>query len=458
MAGPKISTKPPSGMRDFLPMDVARRRHVVGVIERVYQSFGFVPLETPAIENLDTLLGKYGDEGDQLLYRLLHRRDALKRALDEAHAAGRTPTELALADQGLRYDLTVPLARVVAQYGELPKFFKRYQIQPVWRADRPGRGRFREFYQCDVDITGTTAMVAEAEVCAAVATVLDELGFSDYRIRVNHRQLLRAMVRAAGIDETLEGTALVAIDKLDKIGREGVIAELEQRGIAASAGSALLDLVTRDPAGDDRRDLQALAEKVDARGREAIEALRSLWDHVGGTRAGPRFTFSPDLARGLGYYTGPIFEIAVADLAGSLGGGGRYDDLVGMFGKKTVPAVGFSIGLERILVVMEERGMYPPLRVGPDALLCWFGVEPARVLEIAAALRAGGARVEVFPESTQLGKQLTYANTLGLPTALILGDGEAQSGEITVKDLASGEQRRVPVAEAAALVAAQRGG
>jgi len=449
----RVNTEPLSGMRDFLPLDVLRRDYVVNTIRRVYQRYGFEPLETPTLERLSTLLGKYGDEGDQLIFRVLKRGEKLEEAL------ARTPTENGVSDAGMRYDLTVPLARVVAEYSsKLPRFFKRYQIQPVWRADRPGKGRFREFYQCDVDITGTTSVIADAEVMGAVAAVLQGLGFADFAIHVNHRELLRAFVTAAGIEPEHEGPALIALDKLDKIGRDGVIAELEQRGIAASAGSALLELVTRDPAGDDRADLKSLAEKVDGRGREAIDALVSLWDHVGGTRAGPRITFSPDLARGLGYYTGPIFEIAVADLAGSLGGGGRYDDLVGMFGKKAVPAVGFSIGLERILVVMEDRGMYPPLRVGPDALLCWFGVEPARVLEIAAALRAGGASVEVFPESTQLGKQLTYANTLGLPTALILGEGEVQSGEITVKDLVTGAQQRVPVAEAAALVVTHRAG
>ena len=238
----RISTKPPSGTRDFLPRDVARRRHVTSLVREVYEAHGFVPLETPTFENLSTLLGKYGDEGDQLLYRLLHRRDALARAVDGAHAAGRPVTETELADQGLRYDLTVPLARVVAQYPDLPKFFKRYQIQPVWRADRPGRGRFREFYQCDVDVTGTRSLVAEADVCSAVVSVLHRLGFDRFTVRLNHRGLLRSMVRRAGIDVSLEGTALVAVDKLDKIGAEGVLAELAQKCASARAGAKSDDL------------------------------------------------------------------------------------------------------------------------------------------------------------------------------------------------------------------------
>lgn len=212
-----ISTKPPSGMRDFLAADVVRRRYVLGVVQRVYESFGFVPLETPTIEHLSTLLGKYGPEGDQLLYRLLHRRDKLKRAIEAGADKPDGLTELELAAEGLRYDLTVPLARVVANYKDLPTFYKRYQIQPVWRADRPARGRFREFYQCDVDITGTKSLVADAEVCAAIATVLRELGFRDFRILTNHRELLRALVAEAGIPADAESTALIALDKLDKI-------------------------------------------------------------------------------------------------------------------------------------------------------------------------------------------------------------------------------------------------
>jgi histidyl-tRNA synthetase len=437
----KISTKPPSGMRDFLPAELLRRRYVIDIVQRIYAAHGFVPLETPTIENLSTLLGKYGDEGDQLLYRLLHRRDSLKRPLEQALAEGRMPDEAELADQGLRYDLTVPLARVVAQYGELPKFFKRYQIQPVWRADRPGKGRFREFYQCDVDITGTRSPIADAEVCSAVASVLDELGFTDYVIRVNHRELLRAMIRAAGIASEVEGTALVAVDKLDKIGREGVLGELEQRGIDLEAGERLLTILGESDSSN-ADELARLREVVDEAGNRALDELAELLELCAHNPAGPRLQIRPELARGLSYYTGPIFEIAVADLAGSLGGGGRYDELVGMFGRQPVPAVGFSLGLERILVVMDQRNMFPALSLGPDLLLCWFGVRQPEVMRVATALRGQGLRVEVFPEDAKLGKQLQYADTPGVEArfAGILGESEIEAGTITIKHLASGRQ------------------
>mgnify|MGYP002777777912 CR=1 FL=1 len=461
MNTPKISTKPPSGMRDFLPADLARRQHVIDVVRRVYGRYGFVPLETPAIENLSTLLGKYGEEGDQLLYRILHRRDGFGRALEAVR--GESPDNpLALqsffADEGLRYDLTVPLARVTAQY-ELPKFFKRYQIQPVWRADRPGKGRFREFYQCDVDITGTTSLVAEAEVCGAVAEVLHELGFNDFKIRINHRQLLRAMMSHAGIDPAHEAAALVAVDKLDKIGHGGVKEELAARGIASEAADSLMLLILSGEAEalfgiggglaatGPKAGISRLRKQLkDPRGLQALDDLDQIVDLIAATPAAPHLTLSLDLARGLGYYTGAIFEIAVHDLAGSLGGGGRYDNLVGMFGKKQVPAVGFSLGLERILVVMEERGMFPNLSVGPDVLLCWMeGLARADVLRVAHALRRQGLKVEVFPEEAKLGKQLQYADAPGVraPVAAILGVEELAAGQVTLKHLASGEQERV---------------
>ncbi|MBK8178092.1 MAG: ATP phosphoribosyltransferase regulatory subunit [Planctomycetes bacterium] len=285
----QISTKPPSGMRDFLAADVARRRHVVGVIQAVYESFGFVPLETPTIENLSTLLGKYGPEGDQLLYRLLHRRERLARALQ-----GATVGEADLSDEGLRYDLTVPLARVVANYKDLPAFYKRYQIQPVWRADRPAKGRFREFYQCDVDVTGTRSTTADAEVCAAVGTVLKRLGFLDCTIHVNHRELLRAMVLESGIAAQDEGTALVAIDKLDKIGRDGVLVELEARGIDAGRATALMDALQ---AAKSPGFLEARAARGGDPGSLGARALLELLALARETPAGSMLAFAPELAR-----------------------------------------------------------------------------------------------------------------------------------------------------------------
>jgi histidyl-tRNA synthetase len=441
----QISTKPPSGMRDFLAADLARRRFVIGVIQSVYESFGFVPLETPTIENLSTLLGKYGPEGDQLLYRLLHRRERLKRALENP-----TPSENELSDEGLRYDLTVPLARVVANYRDLPAFYRRYQIQPVWRADRPAKGRFREFYQCDVDVTGTTSLLADAEVCAAVAGVLKRLGFLDFTIHVNHRELLRSLVFDAGIPAESEGSALIALDKLDKIGREGVVKELGERGMTASQGEALM-------AALEAAKQPGFLEQRAARGgdRSAL-ALQELFALSAETPAGAHLCFSPQLARGLSYYTGPIFEITVPGLAGSLGGGGRYDGLIGMFTKQQIPAVGFSLGLERILLVMEERAMFPPLAVGPQVLVCRFpDVSAAEALKTASALREQNLRVEIYPDADKLGKQLAYATTIGARFAAVLGRVELDAGKIALKDLDSGEQRTLEIVEVVTAIASR---
>lgn len=447
----KVSTKPPSGMRDFLPEDLARRRFVIEQVRSVYESYGFVPLETPCIENLEILTGKYGDD-EKLIYRILHRGDVLQRALEQA--PGKALDADDLSDQALRYDLTVPLARVVAQYAELPKYFKRYQIQPVWRADRPGRGRFREFYQCDVDITGTTSLVAEAEVCAAACEVLDRLGFDDYVLGMNHRQLLRALIRAAGIELEREGTALVAVDKLDKIGTEGVLSELADRGIDRERGGTLLELIDRDAGTDSLGLIEALRPRLDAEGQGALDELRDLFSLLQSGPSGRRCKIRPQLARGLSYYTGPIFEVSVGDLGSSIAGGGRYDGLVGMFGKQQVPAVGLSLGLERILVVMAERGMYPQLPSGPQILLCWRGVEAADVLGVARTLRQQGLRVEVFPEAAKLAKQIQYATHPGVraPWVGILGEEELASRQITLKHLETGDQSKVPWSETKATI------
>ena len=408
-----ISTKPPSGMRDFLAEDVVRRRHVLAIVQRVYESFGFVPLETPTIENLSTLLGKYGPEGDQLLYRLLHRRDKLTRALEQGASS-----ELDLAAEGLRYDLTVPLARVVANYKDLPQFYKRYQIQPVWRADRPARGRFREFYQCDVDITGTQSLVADAEVCGAIAQVLRELGFQDFQISTNHRELLRALVADAGIPAEHESLSLIALDKLDKIGAEGVQKELSEKGILSEQASGLLQSL------DAMRADGALARLSAGDGPGAVGAreLQELFELASCGPAAKHLRFDPTLARGLSYYTGPIFEIQVEGLAGSMGGGGRYDNLIGMFQKQGVPAVGFSLGLERVLLVMAERNMFPDLGIGPQMLLCRMAdVAASQVLKVASELRQAGIRVEVYADAVAIKKQLQYANAIGVTHVGILG-------------------------------------
>ena len=426
-----MSTQPARGMRDFLPDDVRRRRYVLDVVTDVYERYGFEPLETPAVENIETLLGKYGEEGNRLIFKILKR--------GEHEQTGQ-------ADLALRYDLTVPLARVVAEYrGQLPRFFKRYQIQPVWRADRPARGRFREFYQCDVDAIGSTSAAVEAEVCAAVSDVLERLGFADFTIRLNHRDVLRGLLDASGVVEELHDQALVAIDKLDKIGAGGVTRELVERGVPGAAAAKALAAFATDGDGS----IDVIVERLDGllegheRGRAGLWNLRAIAALSSTTSAGPHLRLDPSLARGLSYYTGAIFEVAVPDLAGSLGGGGRYDNLVGMFSSESVPACGFSLGLERILVVMGERSMFPPaVTTGAADVLAtvWNAESLGDTLALARSLRAAGLRVEVYPDADKLGKQMKYAASRHIRFATIVGDDERAQGTVAVKDLTAGTQ------------------
>ncbi len=435
-------------MRDFLPAELVRRRHVINTIQQTYEKYGFVPVETPSIENLSTLLGKYGDEGDQLLFRILHRRDKLARALEKNEVE-----EKDLGDLGLRYDLTVPLARLVANNPDLPKFFKRYQIQPVWRADRPGKGRFREFLQCDVDITGSKSLLAEAEVCSAVCEVLLKLGFSNFEIHINHRQLLKSLIKAAGISLDNEGNALVAVDKLDKIGVDGVAKELSQRGISEEQTRNLLALIQRPCGLDEVGELERLKDGLatDSEALAAIQQLAELSALLKSTPAAGHFNIDASLARGLGYYTGPIFEIRSPDFSGSLGGGGRYDGLIGMFKGSEIPAVGFSIGFERLVLVLEEKGLFGQLGCGPEVMICHFAdVSDAKILEAANCLREAGVKVEIYPETPKLGKQIAYAETAGAAYAAIIGATEAESCTLSLKNLVTGEQQTLPWKEAAA--------
>jgi len=429
------STKPPSGTRDFLPEDIRRREYVIGVVRSVYERYGFEPLETPAFENIETLLGKYGDEGNKLIFKILKR--------GEHESTGE-------ADLALRYDLTVPLARVVAQYqNQLPKFFKRYQIQPVWRADRPAKGRFREFFQCDIDSIGSTSPVVEVEQLSAVSEILTRLGFADYTIQLNHRALLSAMLEAANVPAALHGEALVAIDKLDKIGRDGVTKELVARGIDPPSVEICLSALANESTFDDI-----------VSGHEAARQPRAHIDRIlgllAGTPAAGHVAFVPRLARGLSYYTGAIMEISVPDLAGSLGGGGRYDNLVGMFLGRDVPACGFSLGLERIIVVMTERGMFPASVVGGNAdvmVTIWNDASLADAVLLAGDLRNGGLRVDVYPEPDKLGKQFKYASSRNVPFVAIVGDDEKANGAVSVKDMNSGAQQTLPRADVAAFIA-----
>jgi len=436
------NTQPARGTRDFLPDDLRRRDYVVRTVRTVYEQYGFEPLETPAFENIDTLLGKYGEEGNRLIFKILKR--------GEHEASGE-------ADLALRYDLTVPLARVVAQYqAQLPRLFKRYQIQPVWRADRPARGRFREFYQCDVDAVGSTSPVVEAEILAAVCDVLHRLGFDDFVVRLNHRAALTALLECAGVPPPLQSDALVAIDKLDKIGVAGVEEELTARGVDAAATMACLNffsgLTREDP--QHHGALERLREFVRSHheGPGAVSVLDEIVRLSDGTPAHGRIRIDPSLARGLSYYTGAIMEVAVPDLAGSLGGGGRYDNLIGMFLGRQVPACGFSLGLERIIVVMTERAMFPPAVAGAavDVMVAiWNDASRADAVALAAELRRGGLRVDVYPDAERLGKQFKYAASRIVPFVAVVGDEERENNQVAVKDLRSGEQSAVARTDAA---------
>ncbi len=452
----KVNTAPLSGMRDFLPLDVLRRNYVIDVIERVYQSYGFEPLETPTLERLSTLLGKYGEEGDQLIFRVLKRGEKLEQAL---HAE---PTENSVSDAGMRYDLTVPLARVVAEYrGSLPRYFKRYQIQPVYRADRPAKGRYREFYQCDVDIVGSTSAIVEAEVISAAAQILDELGFTGadaYAIRLNHRFILRGLMEVAGVPAHLEDSALVAIDKLDKVGLEGVRSELAQRGVPAAAAAGLLQTMSDAPAGNGEL-LDWLAELLapSAAGSRAVTELGQVATYCAYGPAAERIRIDPYLARGLSYYTGPIFEIEFPGLGSSGGGGGRYDDLIGMFSGQRIPSCGFSLGLERTILIMEERGLFPAQLAGePQVLVTQFDESTvAAGMQLAHRLRAAGLRVDLYPDLDRYGKQFKYADERRIRYALLISPRERDAGVVAAKDLASGEQTDVPAGEITAWLKAR---
>jgi histidyl-tRNA synthetase len=448
---PSAKTQPARGMRDFLPADVRRRQYVIDVIKDVYERYGFEPLETPAVENIETLLGKYGEEGNQLIFKILKRGEHEKTGE---------------ADLALRYDLTVPLARVVAQYqNELPKFFKRYQIQPVWRADRPARGRFREFYQCDVDVLGSRSMVVEAEICGAASDVLTTLGFNDFTIRLNHRQVLTGLLEQAGVVRDKQAEALIALDKMDKTGPEGVARELNQRGIVDESAVNLMRFF-EGLAGAERAanlvDLEGTetrtAYNADVLGRlvefigphetgaKGVDDLRQILQYCRASGVPARIKLDPTLARGLAYYTGAIMEINVKDLPGSLGGGGRYDNLVGMFAGQDVAACGFSLGLERIIVVMSERQMFPVDVVSSSAdvmVSIWDSDSVADSIALAGELRRAGLRVDLYPEADKVAKQFKYASSRGIPFVTVIGEDERAKSLVSLKNMLTGEQETI---------------
>jgi len=431
----------PAGTRDFGPREMIRRNYIFDTIRGVFRRYGFLPIETPAMENLSTLLGKYGEEGDKLLFRVQNSGE--KATL---------PPE-----KGLRYDLTVPFARYVVQHrGEITFPFRRYQIQPVWRADRPQKGRYREFYQCDVDIIGSRSLLNEVELIRIVEEVFAALKVNVV-LKVNNRKILAGIAETIGhADRMTEIT--VAIDKLEKIGIEAVGVELAERGITAEAIQKLQPILALS--GTNREKLTRLSEVIGASdtGALGIAEVAQILDYTDALGVGLDIELDLSLARGLNYYTGAIFEVKAKDFPiGSICGGGRYDDLTGIFGMPDTSGVGISFGADRIYDVLTGLDLYPPDAMqATRALLINFGGEAELAsLRLAAALRAAGVACEIYPEAAKMKKQLDYANRRGIPHVVLVGDNEVETRTAAVKDMTTGEQTHVPFDELPEWIARQ---
>jgi histidyl-tRNA synthetase len=420
----------PSGFRDFLPSQYRRRHELLSRIRETYESFGFEGMDTPAMENLRVLLGKGGGENEKLMFQVLKRGAELERAV----AAGGTE----LADMALRFDLTVPLARYYATHrAELPAVFKRYQFGPVWRAERAQHGRYREFVQCDVDVLGSSSMAVEAEVILATATAFAKLGFRGLRVRVNSRPLLHLVIRGAGVDDAAIDAAVIGIDKLDKESADAVREELERKGVSAGAAKRLLGFHadTRGATGDALFD--AVAAIAGAAAAPHLVQIREILALTPPLPSG-RLAFDPFLARGMDYYTGPIFEVAAEGVPFSLAGGGRFDDLIERLGGVKVPACGFSIGFERVFALMEERGLFSGESRAADVLVALSsGDVAADAIRLAAELRERGVRVDVFPHATKLGAQFELAERKGIPYAIVADVDRLRAGTLEVRELAA---------------------
>ncbi len=430
----------PKGTRDFSPAEMMRRQYIFDTIKKVFRTYGFAPLETPAMENLSTLLGKYGDEGDKLLFKILNSGD---------YAAGLTDDEVRrfpkISEKGLRYDLTVPFARYVVQHqNELSFPFKRYQIQPVWRADRPQKGRYREFYQCDVDVIGTRSLLCEVELVEIVDRVFRALGVRA-ALKMNNRKILYGIAEAIGhADKMMDIT--VAIDKLDKIGLDNVKAELLERGLTPEAIDRLQPIFELD--GTNAQKLEKLSGILanSETGRLGIEEMQTIFSYVDRANLDLPVELDLSLARGLNYYTGAIFEVKALDFAiGSICGGGRYDDLTGIFGLKGLSGVGISFGADRIYDVMCGLDLFPAsVNCSTQVLFVNFGSEEeAAVLPLLHKLRNADIAAEIYPESGKMKKQMEYANRRAIPYVVIVGSDELAAGAATVKDMRTGEQRQV---------------
>lgn len=435
----KVNASIPKGTRDFGPQEVYKRQYIIRTLREVFERFGFQPIETPAMEQLSTLTGKYGDEGDKLLFRILNSGDFLRKA-DEKAMADKDSQALSpsISEKGLRYDLTIPFARyVVMNQHAITLPFRRYQIQPVWRADRPQKGRYREFYQCDVDIVGTNSLLCEAELIQIYQQAFSALQLP-VDILINNRKILEGLAEVIGAKDQFS-SLVVALDKLDKIGWEKVLEEMEGHGISAEKGAQLQQIVTACDG-----DLPALREALASSevGLQGIQEVETIWDYLTEEeQAGVTFTLT--LARGLDYYTGTIFEVKAKDAQmGSIGGGGRYDDLTGVFGLKDVSGVGVSFGLDRIYDVLEEKELFPATAAhGTQVLFVNFDSEgEAAAFGYCRELRTAGFRAEVYPESAKMKKQMKYADANQIPFVILIGSEERQQGVVTLKDMVTGDQ------------------
>lgn len=451
----------PQGTRDFPPDVVRKRRFILDILRNIFELYGFQPLETPTMENLSTLTGKYGEEGDRLIFKILNNGLHEKKNKDALHADWarllERPAALpSITERALRYDLTIPFARYVAMnHGQLALPFRRYQMQPVWRADRPQRGRYREFWQCDCDVVGSTSLINEAELLAIYRAAFHRFSLPGVTIRINSRKLLAALAEAAGYPDQLTNIT-VALDKLDKIGWDGVAAELATRGIGEVGIATIQRVISAD--GDNAEKLHALEETLGDAGRAGIEELRTTLRYHGSLCLSDwtsKVVVDISLARGLDYYTGVIVEVGTdAAQMGSLGGGGRYDDLTGLFGVKGLSGVGISFGIDRIYDVLEELQLFPETaNTATRALIVNFGGEAeAYALNVLKTLRWSGIRTEIFPDPAKADKQFKYAAKRGIPYVVLAGEDEMVKSVVSVKNMATGEQRECSVQEAVSIV------
>ena len=440
----------PKGTRDFSPVEMAKRNYIFDTIREVYALYGFQQIETPAMETLQTLMGKYGEEGDKLLFKVLNSGDYLNKVSDE-ELCERNTLKLAarLCEKGLRYDLTVPFARYVVMHrDELQLPFKRYQIQPVWRADRPQKGRYREFYQCDADVVGSDSLMNEVELMQIVDTVFTRFGVR-VQIKINNRKILTGIAEVIGeADKIVDIT--VAIDKLDKIGIDNVNEELRGNGISEEAIQKLQPIINL--AGSNNEKLQVIAEVLATSdtGLKGVEETRFILDTLQNVGLNNEIQLDLTLARGLNYYTGAIFEVKALDTPmGSITGGGRYDNLTGIFGMPGISGVGISFGADRIFDVLNTLDLYPKEAVASTQLLFVnFGEkEAAYCLPIVAKARQAGIRTEIYPDSAKMKKQMSYANAKGIQFVAIVGENEMNEGKVTLKNMATGEQAMVTAEE-----------